>query len=148
MRWGNEARGNPTPVVTPGGATIITRSQLEGRILNNLTERGVAWAYEASQFRYTVEHRYTPDVLLITEAGHEIHLEIKGLFTPADRSKMLSVREQHKGIDLRLVFDRAERRISPTSRTTYGGWADKKGFKFAEGRVPETWVKELGGDHA
>ena len=129
-------------MVSPSGGTILTRSQLEARVLNDLSDRGVLWSYESERLNYTTNHHYTPDIILRKKSGGIIMIEVKGLFTGADRSKLLSVRNQNPNIDLRLLFSRAETRISKTSVTTYGGWCTNKGFQYAEGRVPESWVGE------
>lgn len=116
---------------------------LESRVLIDLTERGVAWAYESRKLAFTVHRTYTPDIVLVGANGSEMLIEVKGLFTGADRSKLLHVKKAHPDVDLRLVFQRSEQKLSRRSRTSYGGWCVNHGFPWAEGRVPELWLEEL-----
>lgn len=70
-------------------------------------------------------------------------IEYKGYpFTAQDRQKYILVRDQNPDIDLRFVFVNASKRISPNSKTTYGIWAHKNNFKFANGSIPEEWIEE------
>lgn len=102
--------------------------------------RGVA--YEPLNLKYPkVEGRYVPDFVL----DNGIVIEAKGKFTAADRAKSLAVRDAHPGIDLRFVFQAPYNRLSPSSLTSYAGWADKKGFKWCSGKDAEVlraWAKE------
>lgn len=91
---------------------------------------------------YVTQHTYTPDILL----DNGIIVELKGKFTAADRSKMLAVRDQNTGLDIRFVFMNPDVRLNRTSKTTYGMWATKKGFKWAKDTIPEAWVKETPSD--
>ena len=34
-------------------------------------------------------------------------------------------------------------KIYKGSKTTYGAWADRHGFKWAEGSIPEEWYNEM-----
>ena len=69
-------------------------------------------------------------------------MEAKGRLTSDDRVKLLAVREQHPGIDLRLLFMYPNNKLSPKSPTRYYQWAEKHGFKWAEGRIPPEWAEE------
>ena len=114
------------------------RSQLEQRVCADLAQRGHDYGYEVEKLDYTVVHKYTPDLTL----PNGILVEIKGLFTGADRSKHLRVRKEHPDRDIRFVFQRANTRINKNSRTTYAMWCNKYGFQWAEQKVPEEWLNE------
>lgn len=85
------------------------------------------------------EKKYTPDFIL--ENG--IIVEAKGVLTPQDRLKMVCVKNQHPNRDIRFLFMRAANKLNKHSKTTYAQWAEKNGFKWAEGaKIPESWVRE------
>lgn len=82
--------------------------------------------------------KYTPDFIL----PNGIIIETKGRFITADRKKHLLVKAQHSDLDIRFVFSRSANRISKQSRTTYAQWCESKGFKYADKRIPEAWLRE------
>ena len=115
------------------------RSQFELNLARTLTDNGVPFEYETIKFRYIPEPRnYTPDFYL-TESG--IYVEAKGHLTKDDRVKMILIKKQHPELDIRFVFIRAQNKIYKGSKTTYGAWADKNGFEWAEGSIPEEMMK-------
>lgn len=119
------------------------RSLFEGRVAAGLTAEGADWEYEPVRLLYTVERTYTPDFEVTRRDGFTFYVEAKGHFTSADRTKLLAVREANPGVDIRLVFQRADNRLSKRSKTTYAQWADKHGFEWAEGRVPDAWLDSI-----
>jgi len=72
----------------------------------------------------------------------KIFIEAKGYFDKGDRVKMQLVKEQYPDHDIRIVFLNSKNKIYRGSKTTYGMWADKHGFEWAEGAVPEEWLKD------
>ena len=116
----------------------IYRSGLETSIAKSLVNRKVPFEYETETFTYTLTRTYTPDFIL----PNGIHVEAKGFLTPDDRRKMKAIRSQHPELDIRFVFQRASNKLSAKSRTTYGTWATSAGFKWAEGTIPDRWIKE------
>lgn len=97
--------------------------------------------YEPTSFTYVVSRRYTPD-FKPKKPSTSWFLESKGYFTPGDRAKTLAVLSAHPALDLRFCFQNARNRLAKTSSTTYGGWCDKHGIKWCEGRVPDAWLTE------
>lgn len=98
--------------------------------------------YESEKLPYTLteDHKYIPDFIVTTKSGKKIYLEVKGYFRPADRKKMLLVRDQHPDKDIRLVF-KYNNKINPKSKTRYADWAEKNGFMYClKGIVPEEWL--------
>lgn len=99
--------------------------------------------YESEKLPYTtVDHRkYIPDFIVTTKSGAKLYLEVKGYFRPADRKKMLAVREQHPDKDFRFVF-KYNNKISPKSKTRYADWCEKNGFQYTlKGVIPEEWFE-------
>lgn len=117
------------------------RSKFEASIGASLRERGVDERYEAEVLHYMTPclwHKYTPDWSL----GNGIVIEAKGRLTAADRKKMIYVKDANPHLDIRFVFQRASNPIRKGSKTTYADWAEKNGFKWAEGDIPTQWIKE------
>ena len=117
------------------------RSGLEERIAQDLLEAGVDFSYEDQVIHYVKPEkvaRYTPDFVL----ENNIIIEVKGRFLTADRQKHLLVKKQHPDKDIRFVFSRSKERISKKSKTTYADWCTKHGFKFADEKIPDEWLKE------
>ena len=115
------------------------RSGFERDVMRSLNVRGVPFGYEPIALDYVINHTYTPDFIL----PNGIIIEAKGFFDSKDRTKHLAVREQHPDLDIRFLFQNANTRFSPKSKTTYGQWASKKGFLWAHGVViPDAWINE------
>lgn len=118
------------------------RSTLEKKVAAQLAEAGVSFEYEPRDrtVRYTVPARvarYLPDFYI------GFIIETKGWFKTKDRQKLAFIKEQFPDLDIRLVFQRAQNKISKDSETTYAAWADTHGFKWADkGVVPEAWINE------
>lgn len=115
------------------------RSSFEDRIVAELTKAKVSFEYESMKIKYQKKpSTYTPDIVL----GNGIIIEIKGYFDAEDRAKHLLVKEQHPDLDIRFVFYGSKKKIHKNSPTTYADWAEKHGFKYAEGSIPKDWTEE------
>lgn len=116
------------------------RSGYELDICTGLDAAGHQYDYESAKISYTLECVYTPDVVL----PNGIAIELKnGRFDAGDRRKMVAVRNQHPGLDIRLLFKDAGCKIHKRSQTTFAGWATQNGFRWAEGlSVPLEWIQE------
>jgi hypothetical protein len=117
------------------------KSGLEENISNQIKSRGVDVQYESEKIPYIVpasQHTYNPDFRL----PNGIIVETKGRFVPADRKKHLLVKGQHPNLDIRFVFSNSKNKISKNSKTTYGMWCEKNGFKYADKEIPENWFLE------
>ena len=115
------------------------RSMFEINIAKNLSQQKIAFEYETKKLVYIPKPRtYTPDFYL-PEQG--IYVETKGYFDKGDRVKMLLIKQQHPDLDIRIVFLNARNKIYKGSKTTYGMWATKHDFIWAEGGIPQEWLK-------
>lgn len=80
--------------------------------------------------------RYIPDFVL----ANGVIVETKGRLTQPDRAKMLNVVRDNPDLDIRFVFQRAGNRITRSKNSlTYWQWAEKHGFPWAQGTIPEEW---------
>lgn len=120
--------------------TGLYRSKFENTLAQTLKRKRVKFKYETSTFPYFLLHHYTPDFVL-TKGNKTIYIEAKGVFSSKDRTKMKAVRKQNPDLDIRIVFMNANLKLYKGSKTTYGEWATKAGFKWAEGEIPEEWLK-------
>jgi len=115
------------------------RSNFELSIAKKLSSKKIPYEYEQMRLTYIPEPRtHTPDFHLTKQ---NIIIEAKGYFDKGDRVKMLLIKEQHPDLDIRIVFLNARNKIYKGSKTTYGAWAEKNGFEWAEGSIPEEWLK-------
>jgi len=111
------------------------RSGFESKLAHQLERGGIRYKYETLQIEYQKVSTYTPDFIL----PNGIIIEAKGLWTTEDRKKHL-VREQHPQLDIRIVFQSATNKIRKGSNTTYAGWCEKKGIKYANKLIPKQWL--------
>lgn len=117
------------------------RSGLEDKISQQLQEAGIEFKYEKLKIKYeqpSVKRTYTPDF----ELPNGIIIETKGRLVLADRKKHIWIKEQHPHLDIRFLFQNAKNKISAGSPTTYADWAEKNGFKWCNGKIPDEWLKE------
>ena len=115
------------------------RSGLEQDNAKHLDAQGCKYTYEQDRIKYYPKIRtYTPDFVL----DNGIIVETKGRFMPSDRSKHLLIKDQHPDLDVRFVFSNSKTRLSKRSKTTYGEWCDKHGFKYSDCLIPIEWTKE------
>lgn len=115
------------------------RSGLEREFALFLTKRGVSFLYEPHTLDYTVPGKYKPDFLL----PNGIYLEIKGVLNKYDdreTAKMIAVKKCNPDKDIRLVFADASIKI-PRTKMTHARWADKHGYTYADGHIPEEWLR-------
>ena len=113
------------------------RSKYEKRIKQNSSKKV---EYEPISLQYTLVKKYTPDFRL----PNGILVEAKGNFrSTAERTKMIAIKKQNPDVEIRFLFQNAKLKIRKGSKTTYAMWAEKNGFKWAEGEViPPSWLKE------
>ena len=116
------------------------RSGFEHKISEQLEQQNINPQYETTVVKYTIparDSKYTVDWTL----PNGILVESKGRWTREDRKKHLLVKEQHPELDIRIVFQSANTKISKGSKTTYAAFCDKHGILWAEKNIPESWLK-------
>jgi hypothetical protein len=74
--------------------------------------------------------------------GSFFFVEYKGYLRPEDKTKMVAVRKQYPDLDIRFIFQRANKPSYKGAKTTYADWAEKNGYLWAEGIIPEEWLNE------
>ena len=117
------------------------KSGLEENISKQIEGKGIEVQYESEKVAYIIpasEHTYNPDFKL----PNGIRVETKGRFVLADRKKHLLVKDQNPNLDIRFVFSNSKNKINKKSKTTYGDWCDKHGFKYADKEIPDSWFEE------
>lgn len=114
------------------------RSGFERTIDTQLRSSGVVYSYEDTKVPYILECNYHPDFHLLKS---NIYIETKGKLMPEERRKHLEVRRQNPEIDLRFVFMYAHKKM-PGTKSTHAQWAERNGFKWADGSIPEEWFLE------
>ena len=114
------------------------RSGLEEQVADLFDKLNVDYSYEPEWFSYVIEHKYIPDFRV-----GDIYFETKGFFKPSDRRKMLAVKRDNPDLDIRLIFQAPNNKISKRSKTTYAKWADKTGCPWcAFYAIPIDWLKQ------
>lgn len=136
MNWASKIWRPKREKTFAGGPVVLGNS--EKRVVFQLHEANVPFEYEKTKIKYHVSKdcTYTPDFKLADGS----FIEVKGLFTSADRVKHLVVKEQHPTLNIRFLFDNAEKKLSKTSKTTYGDWCRKHGFQYASKTIPAEWL--------
>lgn len=114
------------------------RSKFEEAVYTKAIENGGKLAFEPKFFDYVLNLRYLVDF----ELANGVYIETKGRLTAVDRRKMLAVKYANPDIDIRFIFQRSKNTLTKRSKTTYAQWAEKNGFKWAEGAIPVSWLKE------
>jgi|TARA_R100000458_G_scaffold674_1_gene548 hypothetical protein len=116
---------------------IKFRSKLESDIASLLEHLGVSYEYESEKLGYTIEHTYTPDFVL----PNYTYIEAKGYWSPSDRRKILNVKKDNPGIDLRMVFQSPYNTISKKSKTTYAKWCERHSIPWTSWQnIPLDWL--------
>ena len=113
------------------------RSKAEKEFADVLADAKINFAYEPDRIPYVVRKKYLPDFYLV---DYGFYIEFKGYFKSSDRTKHMLIKEQNPLIDIRFVFMKANMKLNPTSKTSYGFWCDQHGFKWAENKIPDEWL--------
>jgi len=122
------------------------RSGLELKVADQIKEANYPLNYETETLNYIVPERkskYTPDFIFTKKNGTLMYIETKGRWTATDRKKMKFILQSNPNIDLRIVFQNPNQRISKTSKTTYEAYALKLGIQHvAKKNIPQEWLDE------
>jgi hypothetical protein len=113
------------------------RSGLEMQLDESLKQYGIQSEYESHVINYIkpeTKHKYHPDFRIVKSDGTEVFLETKGRWVLQDRQKMKLIKEQYPNLDIRIIFQNADSRLSKSSKTTYGQHATKLGYVWYDFR--------------
>lgn len=122
------------------------KSGLEHTVADQIKSTEYPLKYETETLNYIVPERkakYTPDFVFTKRTGGTMYVETKGRWTSADRLKMKHVLASNPGLDIRMVFQNPNQKISKASQTTYEAYANKLGIKHvAKKSIPNEWLEE------
>jgi hypothetical protein len=122
------------------------KSGLEQTVAEQIKSTEYDLKYETEIINYIVPERkakYTPDFVFVKRNGNFMFIETKGRWTTADRQKMKHVLASNPGVDIRMVFQNPNQRLSKTSKTTYAEFALKLGIQHvAKKDIPAEWLLE------
>ena len=120
----------------------LYRSGLEVEAAAYLKDRQKIVAYEKLKIEWEdLKYRtYTPDF----ELDNGIIIEMKGLFSAADRRKHKAIKKQHPKLDIRFVFTNSRCKLNKGAKSSYADWCIKHGFRYYDRIIPEDWLKEKG----
>lgn len=119
----------------------MPKGTFEERVIDDLNVRDVPFMYEPEKLAYYVERHYVPDL----KVG-AMYVELKGYFRQDAQRKMKAVKAQHPELDIRFVFQNAQATIQGAkkrkdgSKMTCAEWAERNGFVYSEGTIPEEWL--------
>ena len=111
------------------------RSKLETRVEDALQSQGLSFRYEKESFVYYRKGRYTPDFTV--DGEHPFHIEVKGYWFPADRSRILAVVTNNPDMRLLVALQAPNNKITKTSKTTYAMWCQKHGICWSTIPIPQ-----------
>ena len=111
------------------------KSGFERTLDTQLKKAKAAYKYESLTLDYSIHHKYRPDFVF----DNGMIIEAKGRFMPGDAAKMRAVKAAHPHLDIRFVFMSAHQKIG-RQKQTYAEWADRYGFPWADGEIPESWL--------
>lgn len=115
------------------------RSGFEEKVWKSLKKRRKKAEYETKKIPYQISAFYVPDIIL----PNGVLVELKGVLSASDRKKMVAVKRCNPSLDIRLVFQRANNRLTKSKNSrTYWQWAETNGFPWADGDIPTEWWNE------
>jgi hypothetical protein len=118
-------------------------SKAEVHFAEWMDDKRLHWLYEPERLDWIPPSRkYTPDFKVMRKDGSFFFVEFKGYLRPSDKTKMKAIRKQYPDLDLRFVFMNAKKPSYKGAKTSYAGWAEKNGYLWAEGTIPEDWLNE------
>ena len=120
------------------GSQTPYKSKLESVVAKQLRAQGIPFDYETLKIPYVVSYTYVPDFVL--KSG--IIIEAKGYFRASDRRKHLAIQQQHPHLDIRFVFENANKRLNKKTTMTYSQWCEKHCFLWAHKSIPPKWNRK------
>ena len=123
------------------GKKLVHRSGFEDFTADKLKLLKIPYEYETLELAYTIPssiHKYTPDFIL----ANGIILECKGVLDLETRKKMKYVIAQNPELDIRMVFQKPQNKLSKASKTTYAMWCAKNKIKWGTVADIPSWSRE------
>lgn len=108
------------------------KNKFEKKIYRQIKKRKLPVKYEAERIPYLIAGHYIPDFTITTQSG-KIFIEAKGHFRPEAKRKMVAVKKLNPKLDIRIVFYSFKKQDVK--------WAEKHGFLYAIGDIPDEWFK-------
>jgi len=97
--------------------------------------------YESEGIPYTLPERmYVPDFIIERSDGSVVYVEVKGYLDNDSTRKMRAVKECHPDKTFVFLFAK-DNPIRRGAKMKYSDWAEKNGFDWAIGEVPERWLR-------
>jgi hypothetical protein len=121
--------------------TPTFKSKFEAVVWKLLVKHFNQSSYEQDKFKYIqpqIYRTYIPDFK--THKTKEVYLEAKGKLDLQTRKKMIWFRDSNPNVIIIFLFQNPSVKISKKSKTTYGDWATKNGFKWLDSR--KDWIKQ------
>lgn len=110
------------------------KNKFETSINKKLKASKVRYKYESDKIPYVLERNYIPDFVITTKTGRTLYIECKGYLRPEHKAKMVAVKKLHPELDIRIVFYSFNKK--------YIKWAERHGFPYSVGTIPEEWLYE------
>lgn len=114
------------------------RSKFEEDMYNTAKRSRKKLVHEPFFIPYVIKGSYLPDFVL----PNGIIVEAKGYLDAAACRKMKAVKASNPHLDIRFVFQNANGKRNRRAKLKNWEWAEKHGFKWAEGNIPLDWWKE------
>ena len=114
------------------------RSKFEEDIFKAAKRSRKKVEFEPFFVSYLIKGSYLPDFVL----PNGIIVEAKGYLDAAACRKMKAVKASNPHLDIRFVFQNANGKRNRRAKLKNWEWAEKHGFKYAEGTIPLDWWKE------
>lgn len=108
----------------------------------------IPYEYESEKLEWIEpekKRKYTPDFKVPKSEGGYMYLECKGRWVTSDRLKMRHIIDQYPSLDIRMVFDNPNCRLSKQSKTTYAQYCEKYGIPYSplKKAIPVDWLEEI-----
>lgn len=110
------------------------RNKFEEKLYRQCSKAKTSFEYETEKIAYIIAGHYLPDFILKTPLG-KIYVEAKGYFRPEHKRKLIAVKKLNPQLDIRIVFY--------ANKKEYIRWAERNGFKYSIGNIPDEWFKGL-----
>ena len=121
---------------------MLFRSDLELHIYNRARKSRKKIEFEPFYIPYVIKGNYLPDFVL----PNGIIVEAKGRLDAGTCKKMRCVKASNPHLDIRFVFQDANKKLNKRSKMKHWQWAERYGFPWSEGIIPLSWWREKSND--